>query len=73
MDRVVFESVSKIFRHRPALFNWVGRERTGETVALKNVSFSAASVEVVALLGPNGSGKTSTLKLISTMLLADAG
>lgn len=73
MDQVVFESVSKIFRHRPALFNWVGRERTGETVALKNVSFSAASAEVVALLGPNGSGKTSTLKLISTMLLADAG
>jgi len=73
MDQVVFESVTKIFRHRPALFNWVGRERTGETLALKNVSFSAARGEVVALLGPNGSGKTSTLKLISTMLLADAG
>jgi ABC-2 type transport system ATP-binding protein len=73
MDQVVFESVRKIFRHRPALFNWVGRERTGETVALKNVSFSAAAGEVVALLGPNGSGKTSTLKLISTMLLPDAG
>jgi ABC-type multidrug transport system ATPase subunit len=71
--QVVFESVRKVFRHRPALFNWVGRERTGETVALKDVSFSAASGEVVALLGPNGSGKTSTLKLISTMLLADAG
>jgi ABC-type multidrug transport system ATPase subunit len=73
MDQVVFESVRKIFRHRPALFNWVGRERTGETVALNDVSFSAASAEVVALLGPNGSGKTSTLKLISTMLLADGG
>lgn len=73
MDQVVFESVRKIFRHRPALFNWVGRERTGETVALKNVSFSASGAEVVALIGPNGSGKTSTLKLISTMLLADAG
>lgn len=73
MEQVVFESVSKRFRHRPALFNWVGKERTGETVALKDVSFSVASAEVVALLGPNGSGKTSTLKLISTMLLADAG
>lgn len=73
MEQVVFESVSKIFRHRPALFNWVGRERTGETVALKDVTFSAGSGEVVALLGPNGSGKTSTLKLISTMLLADSG
>jgi ABC-type multidrug transport system ATPase subunit len=73
MEQVVFESVSKIFRHRPALFNWVGKERTGETVALKDLSFSAAGGEVVALLGPNGSGKTSTLKLVSTMLLADAG
>jgi ABC-type multidrug transport system ATPase subunit len=73
MDRIVFESVRKIFRHRPALFNWLGREREGETVALDNVSFSAAPSEVVALLGPNGSGKTTALKLMSTMLLADAG
>ncbi|MGD0824609.1 MAG: ABC transporter ATP-binding protein [Terriglobales bacterium] len=73
MDRIVFESVRKIFRHRPALFNWLGRERHGETIALKDVSFSAAAAEVVALLGPNGSGKTTALKLISTMLLPDAG
>src|SRR5271163_4844158 len=73
MDRIVFESVGKNFRHRPALFNWLGRERRGETIALKNVSFSAARGEVVALLGPNGSGKTTALKLISTTLLPDAG
>jgi ABC-2 type transport system ATP-binding protein len=73
MDRVIFESVRKIFRHRPALFNWLGRERVGETVALKDVSFSIARDEVLVLLGPNGSGKTTALKLISTMLLPDAG
>ena len=73
MDRVVFESVRKVFRHRPALFNWLGRERGGETIALKDVSFAAAGAEVLALLGPNGSGKTTALKLISTMLLPDAG
>src|ERR1700676_5606156 len=73
MDAVVFESVRKIFRHRPALFNLLGRERSGETVALKDVCFSAARGEVLALLGPNGSGKTTTLKLISTVLLPDAG
>jgi ABC-2 type transport system ATP-binding protein len=73
MNRIVFESVGKIFRHRPALFNLIGRERRGETVALKDVSFSAAPAEVLALLGPNGSGKTTALKLISTMLLPDTG
>ncbi len=73
MSDVTFESVCKLFRHRPALFNLVGRERTGETVALRDVSFSAHGAEVIALLGRNGSGKTTTLKLISTMLLPDAG
>jgi ABC-type multidrug transport system ATPase subunit len=73
MDRVVFESVGKIFRHRPALFNWLGKERKGQTVALRNLTFSAAEGEVIVLLGPNGSGKTTTLKLISTVLLPDAG
>jgi len=73
MDRVVFESVCKTFRHRPALFNWLGKERGGETIALKDASFSAASAEVLVLLGPNGSGKTTALKLISTTLLPDAG
>ncbi len=73
MDQVVFESVRKAFRHRPALFNWLGRERGGETVALKGISFSVGASEVLALLGPNGSGKTTALKLISTMLLPDGG
>jgi ABC-2 type transport system ATP-binding protein len=73
MDQIVFESVRKIFRHRPALFNWLGREQGGQTIALQDVSFSAARAEVLVLLGPNGSGKTTALKLISTMLLADAG
>jgi ABC-2 type transport system ATP-binding protein len=73
MGQVVFESVRKVFRHRPALFNWLGREREGETIALNCVSFSAAGAEVLVLLGPNGSGKTTSLKLISTLLLPDAG
>jgi ABC-2 type transport system ATP-binding protein len=73
MDQIVFESVHKVFRHRPALFNWLGRERSGETTALKGASFSVRTAEVLVLLGPNGSGKTTSLKLISTMLLPDVG
>src|SRR6202140_335321 len=73
MDSIALESVSKVFRHRPALFNWMGRERSGETRALDDISLSVASGKVLVLLGPNGSGKTTTLKLVSTMLLPDAG
>lgn len=73
MPAVIFESVSKVFRHRPALFNWLGRERSGETRALDHISLEAPSGSVLVLLGPNGSGKTTTLKLISTMLLPNQG
>jgi ABC-2 type transport system ATP-binding protein len=73
MGTVVLESVGKIFRHHPALFNWMGKERSGETRALIDVSLSVPSGEALVLLGPNGSGKTTLLKLVSTMLLPDAG
>lgn len=73
MGGIVFESVSKVFRHRPALFNWIGKERGGATIALDNISLQATPGRVLVLLGPNGSGKTTTLKLISTILLPDSG
>lgn len=73
MQAVTLQSVTKVFRHRPALFNWMGKERSGETRALDAVSLSIRSGEVLVLLGPNGSGKTTFLKLISTMLLPDVG
>jgi len=73
MDAIVLESASKVFRHRPALFNWVGKERSGETLALRDISLAVKKEEILVLLGPNGSGKTTLLKLVSTMLLPDAG
>lgn len=73
MSAVVFNSVSKRYRHRPALFNWLGRERGGATEALRRVSFEVPKGQALVLLGPNSSGKTTTLKLISTMLLPDEG
>lgn len=73
MDTVVLESVSKFFRHRPALWNWFGAERRGVTRALSQVSLRAAEGDVLVILGPNGSGKTTLLKLVSTMLLPDEG
>ncbi len=45
----------------------------GAITALKGVSLSAGEGEVVALIGANGAGKTSTLRAISGMLKPAAG
>ncbi|WP_373044602.1 ABC transporter ATP-binding protein [Vulgatibacter sp.] len=42
--------------------------RTPSVLALDRVSFEVAPGEVVALLGPNGSGKTTCVKLLAGML-----
>jgi len=73
VSAILVEAVTKVFRHRPALFNWMGREAGGKTRALSEVSLAAEAGEVLVLLGPNGSGKTTLLKLVSTMLLPDSG
>jgi branched-chain amino acid transport system ATP-binding protein len=45
----------------------------GPVRALKNVSLEVNSGEVVALLGANGAGKSTTLKAISALVKAKAG
>lgn len=47
--------------------------RFGGLVAVDNVGFTLASGEIVGLLGPNGSGKTTVLNLLSGALKPDAG
>lgn len=73
VDTVSLQSVTKIFRHRPALFNWLGKERTGATRAVSDVTMEAKAGEALALLGPNGSGKSTLFRLIATMLLPEEG
>lgn len=73
MHAAVLESVTKVFRHKPALFNWFGKEQSGETRALDHISLRVPSNQILVLLGPNGSGKTTILKLLATVLLPDSG
>ncbi len=40
----------------------------GSRQALCEVSFSIAAGEIVALLGPNGGGKTTLFRLLSTLI-----
>jgi len=45
----------------------------GEQKAVNDISFNAASGEIVGFLGPNGAGKSTTMKIITGYLIADAG
>lgn len=45
----------------------------GNLKALHNVSFDINQGEIYGLIGPNGSGKTTTLRILATLLKPDSG
>ncbi|MGH7897542.1 MAG: ABC transporter ATP-binding protein [Candidatus Binatia bacterium] len=49
------------------------RHRYGEREALRGVSLNVERGEVFAMLGPNGGGKTTLFKILSTLLPPSAG
>lgn len=49
------------------------RKRFGETQALDGVSLSVPTGTVLGVLGPNGAGKTTAVRILATLLQADAG
>ncbi len=49
------------------------KKRYGEIVAVNGISFDVNQNETVVLLGPNGSGKTTTLKSIVGLVIPDEG
>ena len=48
-------------------------KRYGRTIALDGLSFEVSPGSVTGLLGPNGSGKTTTVSIFSTSLRPDVG
>jgi ABC-2 type transport system ATP-binding protein len=48
-------------------------KRFGDVVALDGLDLVAGHGEVVGLLGPNGAGKTTLVRVLATLLDADAG
>ena len=51
--------------HRPFFSCWELQSYYGESYVVQNISFDIREVEVLALLGRNGTGKTSTLRTIA--------
>ena len=45
----------------------------GKTVALQDVNFDVQSGEIFGIIGPDGSGKTSLFRILTTLILADSG
>jgi ABC-2 type transport system ATP-binding protein len=58
---------------RPAVMAAGLRKSFGDHVVLDGIDLDIAEGTVYALLGPNGSGKTTTVRILSTLLPADAG
>ena len=48
-------------------------KRFGSTVALAGVDVAARAGSVLGLLGPNGAGKTTIVRILATLVRADAG
>lgn len=48
-------------------------KRFGDTLALDNVSLEANDGELLGLVGPDGGGKTTLFRIVTTLLLPDSG
>ncbi len=60
MDAVIVDSITKTY----------GKEKTH---AVNGVSFSVKKGELFGLIGPDGAGKTSIFRVLTTLLLPDSG
>src|SRR5687767_5615289 len=60
MDHVVVENITKTYLK-------------GKVLAVDAVSFSVNRGEIFGLIGPDGAGKTSIFRILTTLLLADSG
>src|SRR5450631_4527567 len=62
MKSVVIENIVKTYRIKKTVVD-----------ALKGISFSVNKGEIFGIIGPDGAGKTSLFRILTTLLLADSG
>ncbi len=73
-EAVILDGVSKRYPRGGGWWQrWRGATTSQPEWAVHQLSLRVAPGRVLALLGPNGSGKTTTLKLVSTILFPEQG
>ncbi len=67
--------VSKVFSSGPGVIGRLRGKRapSRRIVAVDNVSFRVERGEIFGILGPNGTGKSTLIRLVSTLLHPDTG
>lgn len=60
MNDIVVQNISKTYNK-------------GEVTALKDISFTVKKGELFGLIGPDGAGKTSLFRILTSLLLPDGG
>jgi ABC-2 type transport system ATP-binding protein len=79
MPAIEVSGLTKVFRTYKKQPGFAGavkglwRRAYGQTVAVKDVSFTIEPGELVGFLGPNGAGKTTTLKMLAGLLYPTGG
>lgn len=62
MQSVIVEKIVKTYRTKKSVVD-----------ALKGISFSVDKGEIFGIIGPDGAGKSSLFRILTTLLLADSG
>lgn len=72
---LVVDDVTKVFRQGPGVIGRLRGKRAERkrTVAVDHISFSVQRGEIFGVLGPNGTGKSTLIRLMSTLLMPDSG
>jgi ABC-2 type transport system ATP-binding protein len=73
MDRPARSAPARPTAPRPAVSVRDLRKAYGENVAVDGVSFDVAAGEIFGIIGPNGSGKTTTVECVQGLRRADGG
>ena len=67
------DKLHKVFRQEKGLSDLFKSGNANEKVAVNSLTLQIREGEIFGLLGPNGSGKTTFLKMLGTILLPTSG